>query len=123
MLLTKVPRSQRKPRQGFHHSLRLRRCRFVGLRRGPEKRAAVGGRFELQSGSKNPLLQLSGNARELAIERTADRIDRRDDHYRDAGGDQAVFNRGRTRLVLEKRKQLGHLTHSIEVAVLYATRQ
>ena len=25
--------------------------------------------------------------------------------------------------VLEKRKQLGHLTHSIEVAVLYASRQ
>ncbi len=46
-----------------------------------KKEPPLAARFELQSGSKNPLLQLSGNARELAIERTADRIDRRDDHY------------------------------------------
>ena len=38
------------------------------------------------------LLELGRNARELGIERRADRIDCRDDHDRNAGGDQTVFN-------------------------------
>jgi hypothetical protein len=46
------------------------------------------------------LLKLGRNARELAVEGGADRIDRRNDHNRNTGGDQAVFNRGRTRNLL-----------------------
>jgi hypothetical protein len=85
-----------------------------GLEAARKKEAAIfGGSILSFTQEAEILLQLGRNARELAVERRADRIDRRDDHDRDTGGDQAVFNCSRTRLVLEKRKQLRYLTHSI----------
>jgi len=61
------------------------------------------------SHKESVLLELSRNARELGIERCADRIDGCDDHDRNAGGDQTIFNRGRARLVPEKRENLRHV--------------
>lgn len=50
------------------------------------------------------LLKLDRNVVELGVEAGADCIHGSDDHNRNAGGNQAIFNRGRTRLVLDKRK-------------------
>jgi hypothetical protein len=50
-----------------------------------------------------------GNVLELRIERAADRIDACDDHNRNAGGDQAIFDGGSARLVFEERKKGTHL--------------
>jgi len=81
-----------------------------------EKRSRHFRRLYLSFGQEaESLLQLGRNARELAVERGADRIDRRNDDDRNASGNQALFNRSRTRLVLEKRKQLGNLTQSIQL--------
>jgi hypothetical protein len=55
------------------------------------------------------LLELGRNARELGIECRADRIDSRNDHDRNAGGDQTIFNRGRAGFVLEKRENFQHV--------------
>ena len=111
MPLTRVLAVNAKLREGFQQSLRLRRRRCIHLRRFPEtarkKEAAIfGGSILSFTQEAEILLQLGRNARELAVERRADRIDRRDDHDRDTGGDQAVFDRSRTRLVLENANSL-----------------
>jgi hypothetical protein len=49
------------------------------------------------------LLQLGRDAGELAVERAADGVDSRDDYNGNAGCDEAIFDRGSARLVLEKR--------------------
>src|SRR5215468_10213472 len=72
---------------------------------GLQKEAANNGGF-LNQPRGNSLLQLGRNAVELAVERAADRIDRRNDHNGDASSDEAVLNRGRTRLVFQKRENL-----------------
>jgi len=59
------------------------------------------------------LLQLGRDAVELGIEAGADRIDGGDDHDRNAGGNQAVFNRGSAGLILQKRKYLRHQVYSM----------
>jgi hypothetical protein len=80
-------------------------CR--GLEAARKKEAAISGGSILSfTQEAEILLQMGRNARELAVERGADRIDRRNDHDRDTGGDQAVFNRSRTRLVLENANSL-----------------
>ena len=74
-----------------------------GLEAARKKEAAIfGGSILSFTQEAEILLQLGRNARELAVERGADRID----HDRDTGSDQAVFNRSRTRLVLENANSL-----------------
>ena len=58
------------------------------------------------------LLQLRRDGIELGIEVGADRVDGGDDHDRNAGGDQAVFDGGGPRLIFQKRKNLRHVTGS-----------
>ena len=55
------------------------------------------------------LFKLLGDVIELGIKRAADRIDACDDHNRNAGGDQAIFDGGSARLVFEERKKGMHL--------------
>ena len=54
------------------------------------------------------LFKLGRDARKLVVQRSAKAIDHGDDSDRDAGGNQAVFNSGRARLILQKRGELGH---------------
>ena len=54
------------------------------------------------------LFKLGRDARELGIQRGAKAIDHGDDGDRDTGGNQAVFNSGSARLVLQKRGELRH---------------
>jgi hypothetical protein len=61
------------------------------------------------------LFELLGNVIELGIKRAADRIDGGNDHNRDAGGDQAVFDSGSTRLIIQKGNDLTHLTQLLWV--------
>src|SRR6185312_13346473 len=58
------------------------------------------------------LFQLGRDAAEVGVQLRADRVDDGDDGNRDASSDQTVFDRGRTRLVLEKRNNLGHSRRS-----------
>jgi len=116
--LNKSARSKRETARGFSAIVKATASSLHPFapfpRNRSEKRSRHFRRLYLSFGQEaESLLQLGRNARELAVERGADRIDRRNDHDRDTGGDQAVFNCSRTRLVLEKRKQLRHLTHSI----------
>jgi hypothetical protein len=83
-----------------------------------EKGAAVsGGSGCVQVMSQ--LLKLGRDAVELGVEARADRIDRGNDHDRNAGGNQTIFNRGGAGLILQKSKDLRHLTRSMW---LYAAR-
>jgi hypothetical protein len=61
------------------------------------------------------LFKLLGDVIELGIKRAADRIDGGNDHNRDAGGDQAVFDSGSTRLIIQKGNDLTHLTQLLWV--------
>jgi len=55
------------------------------------------------------LLELGRDRLELRVQGCTDRIDRRDDHNRNAGGDQTIFDGGSARLVFEERKKGMHL--------------
>ena len=55
------------------------------------------------------LFQLIGDVLKFRIKRAADRIDACDDHNRNAGGDQTIFDGGSARLVFEERKKGMHL--------------
>jgi hypothetical protein len=59
------------------------------------------------------LLELGRNAGELAVERAADRIDRRNNHNGNARGDEPVLDRGGTGFVFQKRENLRHVTNSL----------
>ncbi len=56
------------------------------------------------------LVQLRGDLGEGRAQLRADAVDDADDGNRDAGGDQAILNGGRTRLIL--RKTLHDVDHS-----------
>jgi hypothetical protein len=78
------------------------------------KKAAVSGGFLIKPAHVDEtLFQLGRNAVELRVQGGADRIDRRNNYNGNASGDETVLDRGRTRLVLQERKNLRHLTHSI----------
>src|SRR5215510_13852896 len=51
-------------------------------------------------------LQLVRDELELGVEGRTDQVHRRDDHNRNASGDETVFDRGRAGLVLQKRNKL-----------------
>ena len=70
-----------------------------------KKKAAggSGGFFQYSYVWSYALFKLLGDVIELGIERAADRIDGSNDHNRNAGGDQAVFDGGSTRLIIQKR--------------------
>ncbi len=55
--------------------------------------------------SRTRLLQLIGYARERRIQLGADGVDGGDDHHRDAGGDQSIFNGRGAGLVFEERNK------------------
>jgi hypothetical protein len=59
------------------------------------------------------LLKLGRNAGELAVERAADRIDCRNNHNGNAGGNKSVFDRGGTGFVFQKRENSRHVTNSL----------
>ena len=63
------------------------------------------------------LFQLGRYAVELAVQGRTNRVDRCNDHDRNAGSDQAVFNRGGARIIFQKRSDLGHVTGSLLVDV------
>jgi hypothetical protein len=54
-----------------------------------------------QSGCARELLQLAGDARERSIELGAEAVDDGDDGDRDAGRNEAVFDRCGARLILQ----------------------
>jgi hypothetical protein len=56
------------------------------------------------------LLQLGRNTLELAVEVGANRVDGRDNHDRNASGDQPVFDCSCTGFIFEKRKHARHVT-------------
>ena len=61
------------------------------------------------------LLQRVVDRCELCIEGCADAVNRRNNHNRDAGGNQAVFNGGGAGFVIQETcKKLGHVRPSIE---------
>jgi hypothetical protein len=53
------------------------------------------------------------NSGERGVELGADQLDGGDDHDRNASGDEAVFDRSGTRLVLQKCKHFGHVSFSL----------
>jgi hypothetical protein len=61
------------------------------------------------NGVPERLLKLGRDAGELAVERAADRVDRRNDHHGDTGGDETILDRGSAGLVFEKRNNFGHV--------------
>ena len=58
------------------------------------------------------LLKLGRNAVELGVQAGTDGVDRGDDDYGNTRSYQAIFDRGRTRFVFNKRKNARHVTHS-----------
>ena len=84
-------------RKGFKHPRPL--ARWTGGSTQSTDEAGVTGGFDCPSHG-TVLLQLRRDGGELAVEGGADRIDGSNDHDRNASGDQAVLNRGRSRLVL-----------------------
>src|SRR5271169_3122021 len=61
------------------------------------------------SGETRPLFQLGRDAREGGVKLGAQAIDHGDDGDRDAGSDQAIFNSGSPRIVLQEGKDLRHV--------------
>jgi len=49
----------------------------------------------------------------LGVEGRTDRIDRANDHHRNAGSNQTIFNRGSSGFVLQKLKNSAHVTCSL----------
>src|ERR1044071_4397601 len=81
--------------------------------------AAAGGRGGFSSTDTcGALFKLLGDVIELGIERAADRIHGSNDHDRNAGGDQTVFDGGSARLIIQKGDDLTHLTQ-----LLWSIRQ
>src|SRR5262245_38616463 len=93
--------------------------RLKSLTRPAFARTAPGGResacakkkppFPAASIHSGPLLlriQLVRYELEFGVEGRTDQVHRRDDHNRNASGDETVFDRGRAGLVLQKRNKL-----------------
>jgi hypothetical protein len=80
-----------------------------------KKEAAISGGSDRTSKPWSVLLKLGRNAGELAVERGADRIDRGDDHDRNARSNQTVFNGRSAGFILEERKDARHVTNSLSL--------
>jgi hypothetical protein len=77
-------------------------------REAAEPLGDLNGCFSQNGGGE--LLELRGDALEFAVQVGTNRIDSRDNNNRNTGSDQAVFNRGRPRLILQKRNNFRHLS-------------
>jgi hypothetical protein len=75
----------------------------------PETRKGPGGAGASAKVARDRLLERGLDAREGRVQACAEARDDGDDGDRDAGGDQAVFDGGRTRLILhETRNEVLH---------------
>src|SRR5438445_10722635 len=64
--------------------------------------------------AQHPLFQRGRNSFELGLQGAADAVDGSDDHDRDTGGNQAIFDGGGAGLVLqETRNQVLHQVNSM----------
>ena len=72
------------------------------------KEAAHRGGLLVSVQNYEALLELGRDTRERVVELSAKAIDHGNDSDRDAGGNQAVFNCGSARLILQKRDEFSH---------------
>ena len=79
---------------------------------------AVARLFQYSYVWSSALFELLGDVIELGIKRAAYRIDGGNDHDRNAGGNQAVFDNGSTGLIMQKGNDFTHLTQ-----LLWSIRQ
>lgn len=93
----------------MHRGYSLASMCASALTAAKKEEAAVAGGFLLTAKRSSELLQAVRNSRELRRQVRADGLNDGDDRHRDACGNETVLDRSRTRLVLEKRNNLGHV--------------